>query len=102
MKTNCAVNINLSEVEFNNIITKSVSEEVRNYKLESRVLAEATRKIDKIMNKYLTDGTLTNAVAKRLVKGLDLDKVLSIIDVEELKHSIVERVSEKLVGMIKI
>ena len=102
MKTNCAVNINLSEVEFNNIIIKSVSEEVRNYKLESRVLAEATRKIDKAMNKYLTDGTLTNAVAKKLSKDLDIDKILSIIDIEELKCSIIERVSEKLVRMIKL
>lgn len=100
MKGNCEIELNISDVELNNAVSKAVSNAVKTLNIEQKVNTEVTRRIGKTISKSTSDGTFVATVAKNVAKTIEVNSVIALIDIEELKNIVAEKICEKMVRKI--
>lgn len=102
MKGNCTLELDVDSVALNNAMSKAVSYAVKRLDIEQRVNAEVTRRIGKSISKSIQDGTFVSAVAKNVAKEFDANIVVSLLDIEELKIMVAEKISQKIISKMEI
>lgn len=50
----------------------------------------------------INDGTLLDAIAKRVIKDMSIEQLISLIDKDKLNEVVVERVSKYLINKMKL
>ena len=83
MKGNCTLELDVDSVALNNAMSKAV-------------------RIGKSVSKSIQDGTFVRAVAKNVAKEFDANIIVSLLDIEELKTMVAEKISQKIISKMGI
>ena len=102
MKGNCTLELDVDSVALNNAMSKAVSDAVKSLNIEQIVNAEVTRRIGKSVSKSIQDGTFVRAVAKNVAKECDANIIVPLLDIEELKTMVAEKISQKIISKMGI
>ena len=102
MKGNCTLELDVDSVALNYAMSKAVSDAVKSLNIEQIVNAEVTRRIGKSVSKSIQDGTFVRAVAKNVAKEFDANIIVSLLDIEELKTMVAEKISQKIISKMGI
>lgn len=102
MKGNCDIEIEVSEMMLNNAIQKVISASIKRMNVEEKVNAEVTRRIGKSVNKSIENGTFVCAVAKNVAKVIDVTSIIALINIDELKAMVADRIAKKMVDKMNL
>lgn len=95
------IDTNIINCNINNAIQKSISNAISNLNIKERVEGQANRVMKKHVEKMIENGSFYDSIAKNLVTKIDISKIIEMIDMNELKVMIAERVSQKIVEKMK-
>lgn len=85
----------------NNAVQNSISKTIANLNIKERVDAQVNKVMQKHADKAIQNGSFYDSIAKNLVTKIDISKIIEMIDMNELKVMIAERVSQKIVEKMK-
>ena len=84
----------------NNEITKEVSRIIKNFNIEAHINKLINDKINKDINKYITSEKFLELTAKAVSKTIDVDKVISIIDMNNFKKELANEITNAILNKI--
>lgn len=96
---NFAFDIDMNVI--NNAIQNSISKTIANLNIKERVDAQVNKVMQKHADKAIQSGSFYDSLAKNLATKIDISKIIEMIDMNELKVMIAERVSQKIVEKMK-
>lgn len=96
---NFAFDIDMNVI--NNAVQNSVSKTIASLNIKERVDTQVNRVMQKHADKAISDGSFYESLAKNLATKIDISKIIEMIDMNELKTMIAERVSQKIVEKMK-
>lgn len=70
--------------------------------IEDRIYSYATQLISKKIDQMINDGTLLDAIAKRVIKDMSIEQLISLVDKDKLNEVVVERISKCLINRMKL
>ena len=85
----------------NNAVQNSISKTIANLNIKERVDAQVNKVMQKHADKAIQNGSFYDSLAKNLATKIDISKIIEMIDMNELKVMIAERVSQKIVEKMK-
>lgn len=85
----------------NNAVQNSVSKTIAGLNIKERIDRQVNQVMQKHANKAIQDGSFYNSLAKNVIANIDVTKIIEMIDMNELKTMIAERVSQKIVERMK-
>lgn len=97
-----SIDIDINNTVINNAVQKAVSSFYSSKNIEDKIMSYAATKINKTVAKWERDGSLTNQIAKQVASQISVQDIMSLLDTEELKEKIIDRVSMHLISKIKL
>lgn len=97
-----SVDIDINNNVINNAVQKAVSSFYSSKDVENKIMSYAAAKINKTAKKWEQDGSLTRQIAKQVASQISVQDIMSLLDTEELKEKIIDRVSMHLISKIKL
>lgn len=94
--------LNLNDKQINSLVQQYISQCYSKSNVENRIYSYATQRISKRIDQMINDGTLLDAIAKRVIKEIPIDKLIPLIDKDKLNDAIVEKLSKHLINKMKI
>lgn len=85
----------------NNAVQNAISKTIANLNIKERVDAQVNKVMQKHADKAIQSGSFYDSLAKNLATKIDISKIIEMIDMNELKVMIAERVSQKIVEKMK-
>ena len=101
-KHNFNVGITIDNNAISNAVQKAVSSFYSSKDIENKIMCYAGTKINKTIKKWEQDGSLTRQIAKQVASQISVQDIMELLDVEELKEKIVDRVSLHLISKLKL
>lgn len=96
---NFAFDIDMNVI--NNAVQNSVSKTIAGLNIKERIDRQVNQVMQKHVNKAIQGGSFYNSLAKNVIANIDVTKIIEMIDMNELKTMIAERVSQKIVERMK-
>ena len=94
--------IKLNENQINSLIQQYVSQSYSKSNIENRIYSYACQRINKKIDEMFNNGTLLDAISKRIVKDIPIEQLIPLIDKDKLNETIIDRVSKRLLNKIKL
>lgn len=94
MKCNTVIEIDNNTL--NNAIQGAVSNALKKSDIQNKLYSYGTNRIRDYVNQSYRDGRLIQSVAKEMSKSVPVNDILNLIDIEELKTAIIDKVSMEL------
>ena len=92
------IDLKLSDKQINSLVQQYITQCYSKSTVENRIYSYACQRINKKIDQMINDGTLLDAIAKRVIKDTPMDKLIDLIDKEKLNEVVVERISKHLVN----
>lgn len=96
------IELNLKDNQINSLVQQYVTQCYSKSNIEDRIYSYATQRISKKIDQMINNGTLLDAIAKRVVKDIPIEQLISLIDKDKLNEVVVERVSKCLINRMKL
>ena len=96
------IELNLKDNQINSLVQQYVTQCYSKSNIEDRIYSYATQRISKKIDQMINDGTLLDAVAKRVIKDMSIEQLISLVDKDKLNEVVVERVSKCLINRMKL
>lgn len=96
------IELNLKDNQINSLVQQYVTQCYSKSNIEDRIYSYATQRISKKIDQMINDGTLLDAITKRVVKDIPIKQLISLIDKDKLNEVVVERVSKCLINRMKL
>lgn len=96
------IELNLKDNQINSLVQQYVTQCYSKSNIENRIYSYATQRISKKIDQMINDGTLLDAVAKRVIKDMPIEQLISLVDKDKLNEVVVERVSKCLINRMKL
>lgn len=96
------IELNLKDNQINSLVQQYVTQCYSKSNIEDRIYSYATQRISKKIDQMINDGTLLDAVAKRVIKDMPIEQLISLVDEDKLNEVVVERVSKCLINRMKL
>lgn len=100
-KVNGSFTFDIDMNVINNAVQNSISKTIANLNIKERVDAQVNKLMQKHADKAIQNGSFYDSLAKNLATKIDISKIIEMIDMNELKVMIAERVSQKIVEKMK-
>lgn len=81
----------------NNAIQSAVSNTFKKSDLQDRIYSYGCKRVKDYINKFYANGSVLSHAAKQVAKEINTQDVLALIDIEELKADIADRVAKHLI-----
>ena len=88
------IELNLKDNQINSLVQQYVTQCYSKSNIEDRIYSYATQRISKKIDQMINDGTLLDAIAKRVIKDMSIEQLISLVDKDKLNEVVVERVSK--------
>ena len=88
------------KMAINNGVAKEVSKIIKNLNIEAHINKLINDKINKDINKYITSEKFLELTAKAVSKTIDVDKVISIIDMNNFKKELANEITNAILNKI--
>lgn len=92
------LDLNLSNKQINSLVQQYITQCYSKSDIDNRIYSYATQRISKRIDQMINDGTLLDAIAKRVIKEVPMDKLITLIDKDKLNEVITERISKHLIN----
>lgn len=86
----------------NNAIQKAVASTYKSSGIAEKLQSYGKQKVSTIVDKMREDGSLVHSIAKQIAKEIDPTSVILLLDVEDVKKQIIDRVTNHLIKTIKL
>ena len=86
----------------NNSVQKAVASTYKSTGVSEKLQSYGKQKISAAVNKMREDGSLVYSIAKQIAKEIDPTSILLLLDVEDIKKQIIDRVTNHLIKTIKL
>ncbi len=96
------IELNLKDNQINSLVQQYVTQCYSKSNIEDRIYSYATQRISKKIDQMINDGTLLDAIAKRVIKDMPIEQLISLVDKDKLNEVVVERVSKCLINRMKL
>lgn len=96
------IELNLKDNQINSLVQQYVTQCYSKSNIEDRIYSYATQRISKKIDQMINDGTLLDAIAKRVIKDISIEQLISLVDKDKLNEVVVERVSKCLINRMKL
>lgn len=96
------IELNLKDNQINSLVQQYVTQCYSKSNIEDRIYSYATQRISKKIDQMINDGTLLDAIAKRVIKDMSIEQLISLVDKDKLNEVVVERVSKCLINRMKL
>lgn len=100
-KVNGSFEFDINMNVINNAVQNSISKTIAGLNIKERVDAQVNKLMQKHADKAIQNGSFYDSLAKNLATKIDISKIIEMIDMNELKVMIAERVSQKIVEKMK-
>ena len=95
------IELNLKDNQINSLVQQYVTQCYSKSNIEDRIYSYATQRISKKIDQMINDGTLLDTIAKRVIKNMSIEQLISLVDKDKLNEVVVERVSKCLINRMK-
>lgn len=96
------IELNLKDTQINSLVQQYVTQCYSKSNIADRIYSYATQRISKKIDQMINDGTLLDAIAKRVIKDMSIEQLISLVDKDKLNEVVVERVSKCLINRMKL
>ena len=96
------IELNLKDNQINSLVQQYVTQCYSKSNIADRIYSYATQRISKKIDQMINDGTLLDAIAKRVIKDMSIEQLISLVDKDKLNEVVVERVSKCLINRMKL
>lgn len=96
------IELNLKDNQINSLVQQYVTQCYSKSNIEDRIYSYATQRISKKIDQMINDGTLLDAIAKRVIKDMPIEQLISLVDKYKLNEVVVERVSKCLINKMNL
>lgn len=96
------IELNLKDNQINSLVQQYITQCYSKSNIENRIYSYATQRISKKIDQMINDGTLLDAIAKRVIKDMSIEQLISLVDKDKLNEVVVERVSKCLINRMKL
>lgn len=96
------IELNLKDDQINSLVQQYVTQCYSKSNIKDRIYSYATQRISKKIDQMINDGTLLDAIAKRVIKDMSIEQLISLVDKDKLNEVVVERVSKCLINRMKL
>lgn len=96
------IELNLKDSQINSLVQQYVTQCYSKSNIEDRIYSYATQRISKKIDQMINDGTLLDTIAKRVIKNMSIEQLISLVDKDKLNEVVVERVSKCLINRMKL
>lgn len=96
------IELNLKDNQINSLVQQYVTQCYSKSNIEDRIYSYATQRISKKIDQMINDGTLLDTIAKRVIKNMSIEQLISLVDKDKLNEVVVERVSKCLINRMKL
>lgn len=96
------IELNLKDSQINSLVQQYVAQCYSKSNIEDRIYSYATQRISKKIDQMINDGTLLDTIAKRVIKNMSIEQLISLVDKDKLNEVVVERVSKCLINRMKL
>lgn len=96
------IELNLKDEQINSLVQQYVTQCYSKSNIADRIYSYATQRISKKIDQMINDGTLLDAIAKRVIKDMSIEQLISLVDKDKLNEVVVERVSKCLINRMKL
>lgn len=96
------IELNLKDNQINSLVQQYVAQCYSKSNIADRIYSYATQRISKKIDQMINDGTLLDAIAKRVIKDMPIEQLISLVDKDKLNEVVVERVSKCLINRMKL
>lgn len=96
------IELNLKDNQINSLVQQYVTQCYSKSNIEDRIYSYATQRISKKIDQMINDGTLLDAIAKRVIKDMPIEQLISLVDKDKLNEVVVERVSKCLINKMNL
>jgi hypothetical protein len=96
------IELNLKDNQINSLVQQYITQCYSKSNIEDRIYSYATQRISKKIDQMINDGTLLDAVAKRVIKDMPIEQLISLVDKDKLNEVVVERVSKCLINKMNL
>lgn len=86
----------------NNAVQKAIASTYKSSDMAEKLQSYGKQKISAAVTKMREDGSLVHSIAKQIAKEIDPTSVLLLLDVEDIKKQIIDRVTNHLIKTIKL
>ena len=97
-----SIDVAINNNVISNAVQKAVSSFYSSKDIENKIMCYAGTKINKTIKKWEQEGSLTRQIAKQVASQISVQDIMELLDVEELKEKIVDRVSLHLINKLKL
>ena len=101
MRGNFSIEIEVKEDMLNDGIQKVISKSIKSLDIDTKVTTEVIKRIGRTMDKSFKDGTFLCAVAKNVASKININDVIALIDIDELKEIIANRIANNILNKIQ-
>ena len=96
------IELNLKDNQINSLVQQYVTQCYSKSNIEDRIYSYATQRISKKIDQMINDGTLLDTIAKRVIKNMSIEQLISLVDKDKLNEVVVKRVSKCLINRMKL
>lgn len=96
------IELNLKDNQINSLVQQYVTQCYSKSNIEDRIYSYATQRISKKIDQMINDGTLLDAIAKRVIKDMPIEQLISLVDKDKLNEVVIERVSKCLINKMNL
>ena len=90
----------IDDTTLNNAMQSAVSNTFKNSDLRDKIYSYGCKRVKDYIDKFYADGSVLSHAAKMVAKDINTQDVLALIDIEELKADIADRVAKHLIGKL--
>lgn len=87
----------IDDTTLNNAMQSAVSNTFKNSDLRDKIYSYGCKRVKDYIDKFYANGSVLSHAAKMVAKEISPQDVLSLIDIEELKADIADRVAKHLI-----
>ena len=87
----------IDDTTLNNAMQSAVSNTFKKSDLRDKIYSYGCKKVKDYIDKFYANGSVLSHTAKQVAKEINTQDVLALIDIEELKADIADRVAKYLI-----
>ena len=87
----------IDDTTLNNAMQSAVSNTFKNSDLRDKIYSYGCKRVKDYIDKFYANGSVLSHAAKMVAKEISPQDVLALIDIEELKADIADRVAKHLI-----
>lgn len=87
----------IDDTTLNNAMQSAVSNTFKNSDLRDKIYSYGCKRVKDYIDKFYANGSVLSHAAKQVAKEINTQDVLALIDIEELKADIADRVAKYLI-----